>query len=527
MGLLGCTLTVVGGGCRGPRGLSDGLILLNETPIQRLDPRFTTSTWDVKVSHLVCASLVSVDNSDGHPRMDLASAVRKIDPLTYVVTLNSAARFSDGQPVRARDVKYTFDSVRNPTLGSPYRRTWDEVLSSVETPTDAPDTIIFHLKAPRAPFMTDLDFGIVEQSTAEPVDRAVSAAVASGRSPPPFDSSREVIGAGPYKIAARPVDTIVLQENALALRRPRESSVTIRTIRDDNARFLALLGGSGDIIQNGIMPLVLQTFEQDPRLSIAYGRSDSLTYIGLNLDASPTSNALVRQAIALGIDRERIVAAKLRGHAVLATGLLEPKHPFYSGDVTRWPFDPARAKRLLDQAGFPDPDGDGPLPRMQLSWKTSANRFRVALAQIMARQLAAIGIEVDVRPFDFATFMDDIKKGNAQIFTLQANEIVEADMLRAFFHSSRIPTAAGKWAGLNRFRYKNADVDRWLNTGATAADDDTRRDVYAHVQKQLADDLPLIPLWHEDNVAAMRREVVGYQSGPNGGLGGLASATRH
>jgi peptide/nickel transport system substrate-binding protein len=302
--------------------------------------------------------------------------------------------------------------------------------------------------------------------------------------------------------------------------------MVVRTIRDDNSRFLALMGRSGDLIQNGIPPLVLETFEKDPRLEVRYGRGATVTYLGFNLTAAGTADPRVRQAIALAIDRRAIIASKLRGHAVMATGMLDPGNPYHAADVATWDYDPARARQLLDQAGFPDPDGDGPLPRLRLTWKTSAQRFRVALAQVMARQLEAVGIEVDVRPFEFATFMDDVKKGNFQIFSLQATDLIEPDMLRAFFHSSRIPSPATHFSGANRFRYRNPTVDGWLDQGAAQRDPARRRELYDRVQRALAAELPMFPLWHEDNVVAIRRGVTGYTITPTAGLGGALTARR-
>src|SRR5204863_2771630 len=124
-------------------------------------------------------------------------------------------------------------------------------------------------------------------------------------------------------------------------------------------------------------------------------RSAVYTYMGLNADDPITGDARVRRAIALAIDRQRIVDTKFGGRAVLSTGMLPPFHWAYEGDVERYGYDPARARALLDEAGHPDPDGAGPRPRFTLSYKTSSNRFRVAVAQVIAAQLAEVGIELD------------------------------------------------------------------------------------------------------------------------------------
>jgi peptide/nickel transport system substrate-binding protein len=513
-----------GAGCERPASRPNQVVLLNESPIKRVDPRFTFGAWDTKVSRLIAPGLVSVDNPAARAQLALAASIERESDVSYLVTLREDARFPDGRAVDADDVAYTFASVRDPALGSPYRKAWNEILAGVDVVS--PRQVRFRLRRPRAPFLTDLDFGIVDRQRAQPQDDALRAAARDGRPPPRFDPLAEPGGAGPFRIVARTADQIELQQNPHAFTRSQLERVVVRTVRDDNARFLALMGKSGDVIQNGIPPMVLETFERDPRLEVSFVPSAMLTYIGFNLSAPVTSDLRVRQAIACAINRPQIVASKFRGHAVLATGMLDPGNTAYAGDVTRWSYDPARARRLLDEAGYPDPDGDGPLPRLHLTWKTSAQRFRVALAQVIAHQLLEVGIEVEVRPFDFATFIDDVNKGNFQLMSLQVTDVVEPDMLRPFFHSSRIPVAENRFDGKNRFHYRNAEVDRWLDRASVVGEMDERRVLYASVQRALAHDLPILPLWHEDNVVAARRSVEGYRVSPTAGLGGLVTASK-
>ncbi len=230
----------------------------------------------------------------------------------------------------------------------------------------------------------------------------------------------------------------------------------------------------------------------------------------------------MRRAIAYAIDRQQIVKTKLRGRALLATGMLPTFHWAYARDVERYDFDPAKARALLDEAGYPDPDGDGPLPRFTLVYKTSNNRFRVAVAQVISSMLAEVGIAVDLRVNEFATFFADVKKGNFQLFGMQIPEISEPDLYTNFFASSRIPTRENLDAGGNRMRYSRPEIDRLLDAGRREMDRDRRRDIYGTVQKVLARDVPAISLWHEDNVAAMRQEVTGFEMFPTAQLSSLA-----
>jgi peptide/nickel transport system substrate-binding protein len=109
----------------------------------------------------------------------------------------------------------------------------------------------------------------------------------------------------------------------------------------------------------------------------------------------------------------------------------------YNGDV-RATTTTSRAKQLLDEAGLRDPDGDGPAPRLRLVYKTSADAFRVAIARVIAAQLAEVGIAVEIRSFEFATFFADIKKGAYQLASMQTAEITEPDFY--FMYPVAIPT---------------------------------------------------------------------------------------
>ena len=186
--------------------------------------------------------------------------------------------------------------------------------------------------------------------------------------PPPVRGELPV-GAGPFVFRERQGETWRLDANPYYFGgTPPSRTLTIKTIRDDNSRLLALVGGSGDLTQNTISPLLLDAVSAQPRLKVESGRSSVYTYLGVNCEDPILKDVRVRRAIAHAIDRELIVKTKLRGRAVLATGMLPTFHWSYEGKVDAYHFDPARAKALLDQAGFPDPDGDG--PGVALRWST-------------------------------------------------------------------------------------------------------------------------------------------------------------
>jgi peptide/nickel transport system substrate-binding protein len=211
------------------------------------------------------------------------------------------------------------------------------------------------------------------------------------------------------------------------------------------------------------------------------------------------------------------------GRAVPATGLLPPGHWAYSADVEAFDHDPAEARALLDQAGFLDPPG--PAPRFRLVFKVWADSFRVSTARSIVRDLGAVGIEVEIRTFEFATYFADIKKGLYELAMMQTAEIVEPDMYFHHFHSSRIPSPEFPNAG-NRWRYHSAEADALIEEGRRTAARDARRAIYGRLQRLVSHDMPIVPLWHEDNVAIVNREVFGYQVLPNARLAALPLVTK-
>lgn len=483
----------------------DTLVLVIETPITTDDPRYASTNFDSKLGKLVAPGLTSVDTPTAEPRLELASRIDRVDDLTVDVTLRADVRFSDGSPVTADDVVRTYRSVLADACNSQYQKGFAERYAAIEAIGDR--AVRFHLVVPLGTFTTDIEFGIISWH-----------GVPADECRPP-----RVIGAGPYALRELTSTAAYLDANPSYRDPPRVPHVEIRFVRDDSARLLMLVGGSADLLQNAARPDLVDDVAERPRVRVASAPSVLLTYLLLNNDDPALHDVRVRRAIALALDRPAIVAAKFGGRAVLATGLLPPSHWAYNPAVSHWNRDLARARQLLDEAGLV-PDADG--VRLHLTYKTSSVPFRVAVAKAIASQLGEIGIAVEVRPFEFATFFVDVKKGNYQLASLQTTSITEPDFYYFYFHSSRIPSPKDPDGG-NRWRYRNPELDRLAEAGRREMDPAKRRPIYAQIQQIIADDLPIVPLWHEDNVVLSNVDVEGYAIVPNAALTGLVAATKH
>jgi peptide/nickel transport system substrate-binding protein len=513
---LAVALALAGCSQRTRRTPDDTLVVLMEAAATTTDPRYALSNYDSKVWHLVAAGLTTVDTADMQPVLLLAEKIEWIDDHTVDATLRPGLVFSDGNPVTAADVAWTFGSVLPDDSAAATHKQLSERFSSVEA-LDARRTR-FHLKAPLATLMSDLDFGIVEKA----------AAGKNGRF-----ADNLVIGAGPYVIDDLGPRGAHLHANPRwSGPAPKVGQLEIRVVGDASARILMLVGGSADLVQNGVRLDLVDDLADQWRVHVTTAPSSLLTYLMMNNQDPVLADVRVRQAIALALDREAIIRAKLGGHAVLATGLLPPNHWAYAGDVTHWRHDPARAKQLLDAAHYVDPDGDGPAPRrgpdgapLVLTYKTSSDQYRIAIAHVIAAQLREVGIEVEVMPFEFGTFFSQIKKGVYQLASMQTSDITEPDYYFTYFNSTRIP-GPGHVDDNNRWRYANARVDALTVLGRRQLELAERKRTYAEVQRIIAAEVPIIPLWHEDNVVVENRTVDGYTMFPDARYAGLVTTAK-
>lgn len=489
-------------------------MVLIEQPPRNIDPRYATTSYDFKLAYLSYARLVSVDDDALRPKLELAERIEVVSVsaaqgMTLEVTLRDA-QFSDGNPVTAEDIRYSVERLNDEKTGSPsMRRRFSESALRLPIEVLGPRQLRITYGKPPASYLTDLDFGIMRRGTAEP-----------GQTSP--------IGAGPFVLDGEVGEVTRFVRNPHYFAGPAQSErLTVRVVRDANSRLLSLVGGSADLTQNTVSPLLFDSVERwKDRLQLSTAPSALLLYLGMNTEDARLRDPRVRRALALAIDRERIIRTKLRGKATLASSLLPPFHWAFHEPSTSLVYNPEQAKRLLDEAGFPDPDGPGGKPRLQLLYKTSTDALPVAIARVIAAQLAEVGIAVELRPLEFHLFLSDVKKGNFQLYTLSSAEIAEPSLFRNFFHSSYIPSAKNLDAGLNRMRYRNPALDDLLDQGSREIDRDKRREIYAKVQDILAAEVPMLPLWHPDNVTVARRVVQGFRMWPTAQLSGLVGAKK-
>jgi peptide/nickel transport system substrate-binding protein len=460
-----------------------------------LDPRFATDANSVRVGGLIYNSLLRADER-GELKTELAERWQMSDAQTYLFELRRDVKFHDGRPLTARDVKYTYDSILDPRTRSP-KRGLLKTLKVVEE-LDR-HHVRFRLSQPHAPFVEQFTLGIVPAHS--------SSRGANARTPP--------AGSGPFIFtSAEPGETVTLKANPSYWDgAPKVTGLVFKIVPDAMVRALEFKNGSIDFLQNDIEPDMLPWLRKSTEGSVITRQGTTFQYIGINLNHAILRHRKVRQAIAHAIDREGVIRHLLKDLGTPASGLLSPLNWAYEEAVDSWPHDPERAKQLLDDAGFPDPDGDGPRARFKLSFKTTNIDLRRRIAETFKEQLQAVGIELEIRSYEWGTFYSDVKKGNFHLFSLAWVGITDPDIYYQIYHSASVPPD-----GDNRGRYANPELDVLLERGRRAIDINERRVIYGAVQRIVARDLPYIPLWWVNNVIVQQPSLKGFVPYPDGDL---------
>jgi len=214
-------------------------------------------------------------------------------------------------------------------------------------------------------------------------------------------------------------------------------------------------------------------------------------YLAFNLRDAIVKDVRVRQAIAYAIDRQPMIHYLWRDMARPAASVLPPESWAYDGEVRTYTHDPARARQLLDAAGYPERNG----VRFHLTMKTSTEESTRLMVAVLQQQLREVGIALDIRAFEFATFYSDVQKGAFQIFSMRWTGNEDPDILEHVFSSQSFPPRRA-----NRGYYSNPRVDALIDDARSTVDRDRRKRDYDEIQRIVAEDQPYVNLWYFDNV---------------------------
>jgi peptide/nickel transport system substrate-binding protein len=464
---------------------ADTLVVAIESSPISFDPRVGTDAASWR-THDVLYNALLRKGDGGQYLPDLAESCGSEDAILWRCRLRDGVLFHDGRPLTSADVAFTYRSLLAPGLASSKREPL-KVIREIATPT--PRDVEFLLVEPYSSFPLQLLLGILpDGTTAE-------------------QAAERPVGTGPYRLDEyRPDDRLVFTRfdrhfgGAAKL-----AKLVYRIVPDATTRALELLRGSLDLSVNNLPADLLSRLGSAPGLEVTVGPGTTYAYLAFNLRDPVLGKKDVRKALALALDRDALAEGLFRG-TVETTETLVPKG-HWARDESLPPLsrDLSKARALLDKAGFPDPGGGR--PRLSLTYKTSTDEVGILQATAIAGQWKEIGVSTTIRSNDFATFYEDVVRGNFQLYALRWQGIVDPDHYHEVFLSTGVPPK-----GWNRGFFSDPDVDRCILEARRVVDRVLRRDLYLRIQRRVADELPYISLYTMKNVVVHAKDLTGVET---------------
>ncbi len=419
----------------------------------------------------------------------------------------------DGQPVTALDWRFSYGMLRNPQTPQVSRSILRKVDNILVPNPDDPYTLVVQWNE-LYPFANTSPFDFQNVYPRHILESAYLKDPTKLKAHPYW---RAPVANGPYKFVEWVSGSHITVEadDHWPLGKPAVKRITFRFILDSTILQANVIAGTVDGTEVGNFGIdqMVEIERRNPKVTTYFTEALRWERIDFNLDDEWFKDKRVRQALAYGIDREGIVRTLFLGKQPVAHSWLAPRHPAYSPNVKKYPYDVARAKALLAEAGFtPGPDGilrDRNGKRFEISFMTTAgNSAREQFQQIVKEQLKQVGIDVRIDNRPASVFLGEIvpKRRYPQLAMYNSTFSPETTGYSRF-HSSQIPSPQNNWEGDNRVGWRNAEVDKLMDQIIAELDEAKRVALLKRQQEILAEELPSLPLFFGLSLNTMRKDV--------------------
>jgi peptide/nickel transport system substrate-binding protein len=460
---------------------------------QALDPSTVTAANDFRILVNVFEGLVGYapGTLDIVPKLAESWEVSE-DGLQYTFKLRPGVTFHDGTPFNAEAVKFTFDRMLDES--HPFYNTGPFPLSfffSSIASTEVVDdlTVRFTLSEPYAPFLSNL---------ASPTGAIVSptAVEASGT-----EFGRNPVGTGPFKFAEwRPNEAVAIEANPDYWNgAPELQAVVFRPLTDPNTRVAEMLAGGIDVMVE-VPPASLSEFEGEG-YEVYEAAGPHLWFLILNVKEGPFSDIRVRQAANFAINKEALVDDVLEGTAQVAAGPTPPAFGWaYNEALEPYPYDPDRARALLEEAGQPNP-----AVTFFVTEGGSGMLDPVAMGTAIQADLEAVGFDVTIETYEWNTFLGEVNPGLEGKADMAEMAWMTSDPDTLPFLALRTEAFPDQ-GGFNSGYYSNPEVDDLLNRARVSTDQAERAELYKKMQEIVQQDAPwvFVANWEQNAVATDR-----------------------
>jgi peptide/nickel transport system substrate-binding protein len=402
----------------------------------------------------------------------LAERWNTTDNRNYTFFLRKGVHFHNGRELKAADVKFVFERAMNPETKHPYPRYY-EAIGDIIVKDDY--AITFSLKTLNANFLLNLARQGSVIYPREAVDTLKSAPIGTG----PFRFEEWVRG-----------DKIVLVKNKdyHVKGLPRLDRVTFRFITDPNAVQAALKAGDIDASLFGLGAEHVQELSKDPRFAIVVGDTTNDVILAMNNSRKPYTDLRVRRALTHAINKADVLKGAMFGMGKILGTNVDPLNPYYVDMASAMPHDPAKAKKLLTEAGYPN--GFDAVLRVSPQYQ-----YTVRSGEIIVDQLRKVGVNVKIEQIEWGQWLSRVWKEAEYDLTIigHAESWDIANYANAKYY----------------FRYDNPKFQELFTRSEVTLDDKARRDLYVQMQKMLVDEAPAVWLYMHPRLAVTKKGVQG------------------
>ena len=502
------------------RRQSDTFIIALGDNVRTIDPIGSPSVdaASERVRTLIFNSLVKKDERFDYTG-ELASDIKRSDDgQTFTFLLRDGVKFHDGKTLSSADVKYTLDLVFSSDFAksaSFYEGVGADKHSYIRS-VEAPDakTIVVTLIKPWVGLLSNLvPVAIIPKDSYE-------------------SQKGHPLGTGPFKFIRYDSTQQVCDVEAFNEYwegAPKLPAIQVRVISEMNSLQNNLLAGRVDIapMPTSLSPDAIKSLEQNPNLQVKAFPGSNLVLLTINTASPPLDNVKVRQALAYAIDRESLIKNLLLGFGQIAHSIIPEESWSYSAGQT-YSYNPAKAKQLLDEAGFRDPDGDGPRLRFSQPVVFKVSGTSIAgrqYAGVIQNQLKEVGIPVEIQTPEQNTLFDELRRGNFQIaYSQWVGGNQDPIFYKDLFATTEIPTQTRP--SRNRSRYSNPELDKLLDEAVNTFDRQRARELYVKIQEIVSRDVPVFPLWYQSNVVIAKKNVQNIKVNASGDWGFVRNLSR-
>ena len=498
--------------------------------IDSLNPFTGILAESYEMFQLQYSTLLSSSSADFTPDAGLAESWEaSADGKTWTYTLRPDLVWSDGTPLTANDVVYTFERILNGRYEQRNYGNYVRNITSVTAPDDR--TVVMTTKVP-SPIMERLAVYILPEHVWSSVD---AKAVKSFANEPA--EGETLVGSGPFLVVERRTGQYIrmVANDTYYKGRPKVDELVFRVYNNPDALGQALIKGEIDFA-SGLTADVFSTLEGQEGITTYAGSYSGFNELAFNMgaalvDGTPIGDGnphlqdqQVRLAISHAIDRQQMVDRILDGYGTPGSSIIPPLYTTLHVDPGTQTYDPALANQILDDAGYPmGPDGvrvgpDGK-PMVYRLFVRSDSDSSVKSGEYFKSYMAAIGIQADIKPVDENALFEIIGRGEFDMF--EWGWVVEPDpdyQLSTFTCGKRSYEDGGEvYADLSDSFFCDPEYDALYAAQAEETDQAARAEIVKQMQKIIYDAVPYVVTYYYDNLEAYRSDrFTGFVGQPEG-----------